>query len=448
MKSSNQIRQDIAAVKARVEAVVELATSESREINADEQAIVDAASQDLPALESQLENAVKIEAIVASKLTPERINQQSQKAKAKEIAVPARAKLHGKLVAFNGPNADRDAYVTGRWVAANFFNHAPSKRWMKENGIRVRNAMSESEDDRGGVFVPTEMSTNLIRLVEEYGVIRANSMIEPMGSDAKTIPVRVSGLTATPVGETTRANEGSNTVAAQDVIYTNLELVARKWKVVVKISDELNEDTLISLADQVTNESALAFAYAEDNAGFNGDGTSTYHGITGILKAVAAGSIYAAASGNTAFSTLDLLDFITMKGKLPRIAGIQPAWYISQEGYCDSMERLLLAAGGNAVVDIANGGVPRFLGAPVIITNVLNSGLGAQASTNLLAYGDLRMATRFGDRRMMTMSLTDQRYWDEDQIAIKATERFDFKVCSPGTATAAGAVLVLQTPAS
>jgi HK97 family phage major capsid protein len=107
---------------------------------------------------------------------------------------------------------------------------------------------------------------------------------------------------------------------------------------------------------------------------------------------------------------------------------------------------LQLAAGGNTSQNLADGGLPKYLGYPVVEVNALNGTLTAQVSTNLLCLGDLRMATVFGDRRKMTLSTTDQRYWDEDQMAIKATERFDFNCHSTGNATEAGAVVVLATP--
>lgn len=448
MKKSTDIRAMIAQKKAQIQAVVELATTEERELTAEEKTLIDGIqgigdkAGELQSLQADLERAIKFEARVDEIATG--IGERKPKPKEKAVVVPPRARVHGGLKAFKGDKAEENAYTFGRYVAAKFFNHEKSKQWLREHGMK--NALSEGSNEKGGLFVPVETTTTIIRLVEEFGVIRQYSQIEPMGSDRKVVPVRTGGMTAYPVAETNTANEASNTGTQSEPAYTNIELVARKWKAWCKMSDELSEDSLVMIADQLAMEAALAFAYAEDNFGFNGDGGSTYHGITGILNAVAAGSIYTAAAGNTAFSTLDLLDFITMKGKLPRYPGIRPAWFISQEGYCDSMERLLLAAGGNAVVDIANGGVPMFLGSPVVITNVLNSTLTTQTSTNILAYGDLRMATRFGDRRRMTAKLTDQRYWDTDQIAVKFEERVDFVVHSRGTTSTAGAVLVMATP--
>jgi HK97 family phage major capsid protein len=454
MRKSADIRAQLATKQAEVAAIVELATEEKRELTADEKAVVDRIQGigdepgELKALATDLERAVRFEARIkdiAADLGG-KLGKPQERRSVKAVVVPARARVHGNLQAFTGAKAEENAYVFGRVLAAGLFNHAKSRQWLKDHGMR--NALSTDSNERGGLFVPTETSREIIRLVEEYGVFRRFAKNEPMGSNAKTVPVRTGGMTAYPVAETNTANEGSNSGTKSEPAWTNVELVARKWKAWLKMSDEINEDSLVSIADQIVVECAQAFAYAEDNAGWNGDGTSTYHSITGVLNAVAAGSIYTAATGNTAFETLDTLDFIKMKGQLPRYPGIRPAWFISPEGYGSSIERLLLAAGGNAVADLANGGVPMFLGSPVILTNVLNATLDAQVSTKILAYGDLRMAALFGDRRKMTMSLTDQRYWEEDQIAVKATERIDINVHSKGTASTAGAILVMQTPAS
>lgn len=451
MLTVKELNAKVMELSASIEAIAKLAEEEKRELTPEE--IIEAdrllAAKDL-IVNEQLPRAIKLETCRAEALArfqgnADRREQTATGRETRVIIVPARAKVHGRLKAFIGEDAEQNAYVAGRWLAANFLGHSKSKAWLKEHGIR--NAMSESEDDRGGIFVPTEMSTTIIRLVEEFGIFRQFASNEPMGSDSKTIPVRVSGLTATPVGETTRANEGSNKVTAQDITYTVVELIARKWKVVVKMSDELNEDALISMADQVSMEAALAFAYAEDNAGFNGDGTSAYHSITGIINAVLAGSIFTAAAGHTAFSTLTMSDFESMVGKLPDYKGINPSWFISKAGYYASMHRLTMAAGGNTAENLQNGGRPVFLGYPVVISQVLNKTLAAQTSTRgLLAFGDLNMGVKFGDRRRVTMSVADQAFWEEDQIAIKATERFDINVHSTGTATAAGAVLILSTP--
>lgn len=456
MKKSSDIRAQIAQKEAEVKALFELVATEKREFTTDEAAMVDRIQGigdtpgELQSLGKDLERSIRFEARV-QELSTEFGNRKTAEIgggtrQPKAVVVPAKARSFTQLKAFKGEDGEKNAYVFGHIVAAGLFNKSASKRWLKEHGLS--NALSEDSNEKGGLFVPTETSMEIIRLVEEFGVFRRYAKFEPMTSDRKVVPVRTSGLTAYPVAETNTGNESSNTGTQSEPAYTNAELVARKWKAWTKMADELNEDSLVMMADELAVESAIAFAYAEDNAGFNGDGTSTYHNILGVFNAVAAGSIFTARAGNTAFSTLDMEDFIDMKGKLPGFPGIRPAWFISKEGYCASMERLMLALGGNTVANAAAGGVPEFLGFPVVITNVLNGTLTTQTSTNLLAYGDLRMAALLGDRRRMTMSLTDQRYWDSDQIAVKTTERIDINVHSRGTDSTAGAILVMATPGS
>lgn len=438
---------------AKTQAIIEAAQNEDRDLTSEEEEILaDITDNQIPAVDAKRERFVKIDQAAQNRIH-QRVddgdvtigNDGASLEPISRVTVPASNRVHGELKAFeNNSDGEKEAYVTGRWFAANFLEHQASKDWLSSHGFD--NSLSSGDNQGAGVLVPTEASRSIIRLVEQYGVIRRECSNEPMGSDRKVVPVRVSGMTAYPVAETTTANEGSNTGTKSEPTYKNIELVARKWKAWCKMSDEVNEDSYVSLGDQIAVESALAFAYAEDNAGFNGDSTSTYHGITGILNAVKAGSVK--VGSGTAFSSLVMADFETMMGALPDFPGISPKWYISKEGYYASMHRLLMASGGNTATNLENGGRPVFLGLPVVFVNVMNKVLTAQASTRVALLGDLNMGVKFGDRRQVTMSLTDQRYWDEDQIAIKATERFDINVHSTGTASEEGCILALDTAAS
>jgi len=238
-------------------------------------------------------------------------------------------------------------------------------------------------------------------------------------------------------------------ITASDKAWTQVELTARKLAALVRYSNELNEDALISIGDDLTREIAYAFAVKEDACGFLGDGTSTYGHVTGVLNAVAAGSLYTAITGNTAFSTLDLADFESVVGKLPSYPGILPKWYISKAGWAASMLRLTDAGGGNTAAMLAAGpGSMLFLGYPVRFCQTLNSTLTAQTSTKLLAFGDLRMAALLGSRRGLAIAVSQDRYFEYDQIGIRGVERFDINVHSRGDASNPGAILVLQTPGS
>ena len=60
----------------------------------------------------------------------------------------------------------------------------------------------------------------------------------------------------------------------------------------------------------------------------------------------------------------------------------------------------------------------------------------AAATTAYILLGDLSMGTAFGDRRTVTIEVSDQRYFVEDALAFKATERFAFNAFDLGNVNA------------
>jgi len=392
--------------------------------------------------------AVKLEA--SRKFAESRQARESEQPQASGVLIPEgriQFKRSGPLKNFKGPDADLNAYRAGQWFLANVFGVesverilptdaraaiASAKKWTIDNAL--------STTGKGAATVPDELAQTIIDLKEQYGVFARYSRREPMSTDTKNVPRRTAGLTA-------YFGTDNATLTASEANWDRVELVAKKLYALCKYSSEISEDTILDLADTLAGEIAYAFSNKEDECGFNGDGTSTYGGIKGLAN-VAAGSISTAVSGNTSFETLDLTDFEAAVGKLPHYPGMNPAWFIHKTGYWASMARLMDAAGGNTVMDIGNGPQLVFLGLPVVFSQVLNSTLGADASAIKAYVGDLSMATTMGVRRDITISVSEERYWDEDAIGIKGTQRFDIRCHELGTASAAGPVVALKTAAS
>ncbi len=347
----------------------------------------------------------------------------------------------GALRSFRGPDAQDKAYAAGQWCLAILGGDQRAAQWCADNGIETR-ALQTTSNNLGGFLVPEQMETAIIDLREERGVARRVLRIRPMASDTLIVPRRQSGVTAYFVSENAE-------ITASDKGWDTVSLTARKLAVLTKYSSELNEDSVISIADDLAQEIAYAFADKEDECLFNGDGTSTYGGIVGLKNALGDGSEVTAIAGNTAFSTLDLDDFGAMVGRLPQYAVNGARWYISRVGWANSMLRLAEAAGGNTVAQIAGGAPLQFLGFPVEIVQVMNSTTAAQTSTDGLAYlGNLSLAASMGSRRGISIAVDGSRYFEFDQLAIRGTERFDINVHERGTSSVAGPVIMLKTPGS
>jgi HK97 family phage major capsid protein len=390
----------------------------------------------------KLEN--EIAAVQAMRLQPARHEQQQPTQN--RITVPARAaRYRASDLAKVMPAAEADAvaYGFGQWFAA-FQGHEGAKQWCQDHGFGFRAAMTEGFDSKGGYLVPEQFEAAVIALLNDYGVARRSLAVVPMTSDTKITPRRTGGLTVYSVGE-------GSTITASDISYDQVRLIAKKFAILIKHSAELAEDAAVAMGNEFAREIAYAFAEKEDQCAFNGDGTSTYGGIVGIKSALAAGSKYTAATGNTAFSTLDLEDFEGMMSKLPSYAYMNggPSWYISRAGWAQSIQRLLAAAGGNTIADLQAGAQPRFLGYPVVFADVMNSTLTAQTSTDGLAYfGNLRMAGLFGDRRGLAIATSTDVYFTTDDVGVRATERFDVNIHDKGDASNAGGIVMLSTPGS
>ncbi len=466
MKTSKVVREEIAALYDRVQAVIDIAAGESRDLSAEEKTEIDGIqgsgkpgeagynAGQIGKLESDLARLEKVEArqtelLKARGVKPTQATEEdepSDKPRASTIAIPRAAAFRGtgKLKAFKGEHGDREAYLSGMWILGTLGRNERAAKWCKDHGVDVtfRGAMSESSNTLGGFLVPEEMEQRIIDLREQYGVFAGEAYSTTMSSDTKSVPRRASGLTAYFVAE-------AGTITASDKGWDRVSLVAKKLACLARYSSEVSEDSIINLADDLAGEMAYAFAKKEDECGFIGDGTSTYGGIVGVTNAVAAGSIYTAISGNTGFETLDLADFEAMVGKLPQYAENGAKWYISKAGYAASMMRLIDAAGGNTSAQLQGGPSAReFLGYPVVISQVLNSTLGADVSANKLLFGNLKMAATMGRRRGMSVDMADQLYFTTDELAIRGTERFDINVHEVGTASIAGPILVLATPGS
>lgn len=353
---------------------------------------------------------------------------------------------HSTLKSFKGPNAEDNAFRSGQFLRALFFGDEPARVWCLNNGIKNL-AAGEAINTAGGVLVPDEFEAAIIDLREVYGVFRRECMVTPMVRDVKNVPRRTGGLTAYFVGE----NPGSG-ITTSDKAWDMVKLVAKKLATLSLMSNEIAEDAVINLADDLASEIAYAFSLKEDQCGFLGDATSTYGGITGAAIKINDGNhaagIFTAASGHTAYSTLTLADFNGLTGTLPEFARGNARWFCHRVAFANSMERLMYAGGGNTVDTIRGGDSLQFLGYPVVISQVLNSTTGAQTSTIVILFGDLRMAATMGNRRGVSVARSDERYFEFDQIGIRGIERLDINVHDLGDGTNAGPLVALKTAAS
>ena len=427
MKSPIELSKEIQALQAKVEGIQALAAEESRDFTAEETLEIDAIiDKQIPKLSDDLRRAEKVQNFVAAKVA----KIESPEAEKPQAKIPAQARAYRKLEAFK---SEYDAYASGQFVLANLFNNSKAKQFCADNGIR--NAMSTGDNTLGGFLVPEPMEAAIIELREQFGVARQNSRVWPMSDSVTIVPKLAGEVTGYYVGE-------GSTITASDMTVQQVKLDAKKLAAMVVVSSELSEDSVISVAEMVSRSVAYTMAVKEDEALFLGDGTSTYGGIVGLAGALAAGSLVTATSNQT-FSALTFANFESVVGACKMYSGIQPRWYISNAGWSASMQRLANAAGGVTMAELAGGMSRSFLGYPVVVSQVLNSALTGTTGLRACYFGDLTMGSYLGTRRGISIALDSSRYFELDQVAIKATQRFDINVHDRGTASASGGIIGL-----
>jgi HK97 family phage major capsid protein len=385
-----------------------------------------------------------VEAAPAPKAAPAPRRKAASVAARMSAPAIARPKVWGSLKNFKsddrGDAVDK-ALRFGHWLLASKGNRK-SLSFCDRHGIQVK-AHTEGVNSAGGFLVPDEFETELISLREEFGVFRREARVRPMSSDTLRVPRRSATLSASFVGEATAGTESTQT-------FESVLLVAKKAMVLTTVSNELNEDAFVNLADDVAGEIAYAFAKKEDECGFVGDGTSTYGGIEGVATKLASGTADVSYVDGTLTTSADIskADIHSLMSLLPAYADTpNTKFYMHKSTWHGGFERALIDFGGTSGREIADGyrGQPSFLGYPVVFTQAMESGSYA-ANSAVALFGDLTLAASFGDRRQTTIQISDAALnaFEQDELAIRGTERFDINVHDTGSSTVSGPIVALR----
>ncbi len=350
----------------------------------------------------------------------------------------------GRLKAFKGEGAKERAYQAGLLVAATLFGHAGCRAEYESQYGEISASMSTGSNSAGGIFVPEVVETSIIELVEDFGVFRRYAEMVRMGSDTQTEPRWTAGLTSYFVSEGAAPSQS-------DPSWDKVGLTAKNLACFGKMSRNLNEDAIIDLGDKWAMAAAVSFAEKEDDCGFNGDGTSTYGGMTGLrtklVDAANAASLHT-ATGEATLAALGVGTFESVMGKLSEYPGITPAWFCHKSVYHASMGRLKRTAGGVTAGEMAAGSPKEYGGYPVVFCQKMPKASAVTTGVTGIIFGDLSMSSKFGERRGRTFETgLDGNDFSKQMISLLSTQRFDINnhtVVDPRTSTDAGPVVGLK----
>ena len=183
-----------------------------------------------------------------------------------------------------GPNQASASPAMQKWL--DFYHSKPT--------------MQEGDDEQGGYLVPTEFMATLLEKQQEDAIIRSRATFIPMQTNSISIPyVAESSRASTLFGGIViyRPGEAVQKTASKPA-FGKLTLTLKKLVGLVDVTDELIEDSPISIAPLVNRMFGQAINFTEEEDFINGTGVGQALGIltAGCLVSVDKESGQAAAT--------------------------------------------------------------------------------------------------------------------------------------------------------
>lgn len=301
------------------------------------------------------------------------------------------------------PGRAADAYRTSFW-----------KQMRNKTSIEVRNALSVGVDSEGGYLVPDTYEKNLVEALHDEMVIRRLAHVFTTASGSHKIPVVASHGTANWVEETGEIPETTETFGQKHI-------GAHKLTALIKVSEELLNDSAFDLEDYFRREFARRISNAEELAFITGDGNGKPTGLFSDDEGAELGLTTASATEITADEVINL--YYSLRSPYRKKA----VWLLNDSTI--NAIRLLKDKNGQYLWQPAlkEGAPDTLLGRPVY-TSVAVPSIGA--GQKVMAFGDLKYYW-IGDREGISFRRLNELYATTGQVGFLATKRVDAKLILP-----------------
>ena len=282
-------------------------------------------------------------------------------------------------------------------------------------------------DERGGYTVPDEFERQLIQALEENNIFRTLAHTIRTNSGTRTIPI------ATDAGAASWIEEGA-AIQESDMTFSQETLSAFKLGCMVKVSNELLNDSAFDIAGYIAQRFGVRFGNAEEDAFINGTGISANPGVTpsqptGILTTVnaTAGNTTANASTVT-FDNIYKL-YYSLKSPYRRKAA-----FLCNETLL--LQLMLLKDGNSNYIwkpGLEVGKPDTILGRPIYTSGYMPAITGTanqDKNKKVLLFGDFSYYW-IADRQNRTLKRLNELYAVTDQVGFIGTQRVDGKLILP-----------------
>lgn len=310
------------------------------------------------------------------------------------------------------PAASAGEEKTGRASAEykrSFWNVMRSKM----PGHEVLNALQVGTDSEGGYLVPDEFEHTLVEALEEENFFRSIATVIRTSSGDRKIPVAATKGTASWIDE-----EGA--YPESDDSFGQVSIGAYKVATMLKVSDELLNDSVFDLEAYISKEFGRRIGTKEEEAFFTGDGKGK---PTGIFHAAGGASegVTTAAANITFDDVMDL--FYAVKSPYRKKA----VWVLNDTTV--KALRKLKDNNGNYIwqPSVQAGQPDMILNRPYHTSAYVPE---AAAGAKVMAFGDFSYYW-IADRQGRSFKRLNELFAANGQVGFLASQRVDGKLVLP-----------------
>lgn len=309
----------------------------------------------------------------------------------------------------NSPNASNAEAKTGR--ATDEYKSAFWRSMRNKNSFDVQNALQVGTDSEGGYLVPDEFERILVEALQEENVFRQLAKVITTSSGDKKIPVVATKGTASWVDE-----EGA--IPDSDDAFGQVSIGAYKLATMIKVSEELLNDSVFNLESYIANEFARRIGAKEEEAFFIGDGTGK---PTGIFNAAGGATLGVTAASATAITIDEVMDlFYSLKSPYRK-----NAVFVMNDATVKAIRKLKDGNGQYIWQPSITAGQPDTILNRPVKTSAYVPTLAAAAKS--IAFGDFGYYW-VADRQGRSFQRLNELYAATGQVGFKATQRVDGKL--------------------
>ena len=391
MSKVNELRTQRAKAWDKAQAFLTANRNDKGILSEEDVRTYEALEQDIVNLGHEIERQERLEAMEREMAAP--------------VSAPITAKPEASVKKDEKTGRAADAYVKAFWTQV-----------RAKDGVtyEVRNVLSEGVDSEGGYLVPDEFENTLVSGLEEEGSIRSLAHVFTTSNGVHKIPVVQTKGTANWIDE-------NGSYGDSDDVFGQEQIDAHKVGTVIKVSEELLNDSAFDLEKYFQEEFARRIGAKEEEAFIVGDGSKK---PTGILHTSGGAEIGVTAASDKAITADEVIDlFYSIKAPYRKNA----VWVLN-DSTVRAIRKLKDSNGQYLWQPALHEGDHETLLGKKILTSPYMPEIGA--GQKVVMFGDLSFYW-IGDRQGITFKRLNERYADMGQVGFLASKRVDGKLVLP-----------------